>query len=644
MISRYIWLLGWWVTPLSFANDIAPRLPNAAVYLGEAQYEARLGHYLTAITRLKTQSYLEASRISPVRDPQPFQPTAIDLAAADIELSYRLPERAEHILKTSPIVEGDAFAGEINLAYRNNLAYRLARYYVNHDQPQKALQAINKIYGLVSDKTHIDEMLVRSQIYMAYGRFEDAVSVLQGIPDDSNPDGVAAYNLGIALFLAGKTKQGIAQMDETGQLTSADEEILALKDKANLLLGYRLLESGQPQSAKLYLDRVRLAGPFSNKALLGAGWVYASLGTYERALVPWTLLMKRSVTDENVQESFLAVPYAYSKLGLYGKAIQLYDNALQNFDVELAMLDRSIRNIRTGKYIQAIATNEFKQNKDWLVKLRELPEAAETYYLLDLMSSRKFQTALSNYTDLNELMERLTTWRADIESWQELVDLRRNHYEPLLPTIDVQFETLMVRNAIRQQQRHRVDDSLQNMLLSPQPDLLAMPGERKLKRNLVENLRVLEKTHAKDTREEIKQIRLRSKRLIGLMQWQIEMPYEQRLELFKKGPLIELAKHEEGLADIYETFFIQRKIAAQSYLGHDDSLGQLKTRVQDAQGKVATLLARQGHLLEEMAIVELGLRRKRLEEYQLQIIFAQAEIYNLTRKKPDASPGSSQLE
>ena len=44
-------------------------------------------------------------------------------------------------------------------------------------------------------------------------------------------------------------------------------------------------------------------------------------------------------------------------------------------------------------------------------------------------------------------------------------------------------------------------------------------------------------------------------------------------------------------------------------------------------------MARQGYLLEEMALNELGIRRKRLEEYQVQVAFAQAELYELASKK-----------
>jgi hypothetical protein len=47
---------------------------------------------------------------------------------------------------------------------------------------------------------------------------------------------------------------------------------------------------------------------------------------------------------------------------------------------------------------------------------------------------------------------------------------------------------------------------------------------------------------------------------------------------------------------------------------------------------VSTLMARQGSILEAMAIQELEQRRTRLEEYQVQARFALAESYDRATK------------
>ena len=42
----------------------------------------------------------------------------------------------------------------------------------------------------------------------------------------------------------------------------------------------------------------------------------------------------------------------------------------------------------------------------WVVKLRELPESPETYYLLELLASHDFQESFKNYFDLEELLNK----------------------------------------------------------------------------------------------------------------------------------------------------------------------------------------------------------------------------------------------
>jgi len=55
-----------------------------------------------------------------------------------------------------------------------------------------------------------------------------------------------------------------------------------------------------------------------------------------------------------------------------------------------------------------------------VIRLRSLPDAPETYYLMELMASHDFQTALANYLDLEDL--RRTHDVAD-----QLRCLRRSH-------------------------------------------------------------------------------------------------------------------------------------------------------------------------------------------------------------------------
>ena len=54
----------------------------------------------------------------------------------------------------------------------------------------------------------------------------------------------------------------------------------------------------------------------------------------------------------------------------------------------------------------------------------------------------------------------------------------------------------------------------------------------------------------------------------------------------------------------------------------------MRRRVSDALGRVNLLMARQGHVLELVAIDELNARRARLETYEDQARFALADSYD----------------
>ena len=80
------------------------------------------------------------------------------------------------------------------------------------------------------------------------------------------------YNLGIALMRAGRVEQGRGVLDRLGQFPASGEAALALRDKANLTLGWSFLRDAQGATARPILERVRLEGPSSSRALLGLGW------------------------------------------------------------------------------------------------------------------------------------------------------------------------------------------------------------------------------------------------------------------------------------------------------------------------------------------------------------------------------------
>ncbi len=78
----------------------------------------------------------------------------------------------------------------------------------------------------------------------------------------------------------------------------------------------------------------------------------------------------------------------------------------------------------------------------------------------------------------------------------------------------------------------------------------------------------------------------------------------------------------------YDAYVRARQAATHSYVGYQTPIGSLRAQAQTAVAKIDTLLARQGKMLEAVAIKELVARRSRLESYGDKARFALADSYD----------------
>jgi hypothetical protein len=305
------------------------------------------------------------------------------------------------------------------------------------------------------------------------------------------------------------------------------------------------------------------------------------------------------------------------------KAAVLYSSALEHFGTELDKLAESIMSIREGHFLRALVREELKQDADWVVKLRKLPQTPETYYLLDLMASHDFQESLKNYLDLEHLRTRLETWERDLDAFEVIIGQRRAYYQPLLPDIDRQFRRLDSHMRLRLEQRDRIGQRLKAMLVVPRPDYLATADERIIS----EQIALLERTLMSGGTAVPGEIGDRINRMRGVLHWNIYTEYDRRFtETYKH--LLDLNREVEQLKKQYTAFVRTRQAATQSYEGYDDVIRRQRLLIRKSRENVDELMARQGHMLETMAVNELTARRERLTEFQIKARFATAESYD----------------
>lgn len=598
------------------------------LYFGEALYYAFQGQYFEALQRLDTELGQYHGLDEPQLDSLHYHLNEAEFSVGDFELYYRMHHRAGRAI--SAVLEGN-----VDESVRNEAAFRLARIHFQKGQAGDALRALDRISGRVPEPIRDDTQFLRANVYLALGRPADAVNVLKGLQDATGLGGFAAYNLGIALLQDGKQPQALQQLERAGQLNAQDSAALAIRDKSNMLLGKLLMEGADFAHAQGSFDRVRLDGPFSNQALLSAGWAEVSGENYTRALVPWGILAQREVTDSAVQEAMLALPYAYSKLNVHGRAALLYGRALESFGAELKKVDASIRSIREGRFLKALVREELRQDKQWVIRLRTLPDAPETYYLMSLMASHEFQTALQNYLDLEDLRKKLAAWQGNFDAFEDMIRLRRSNYEPLLPQIDAQFRELDSQIRLRVEQRNQLAKSLQGLLTVPRPELLATADER----IALESIRRIERQLSAAGEAQAAALRTRLQRLKGVLTWTLQTEYPGRLTDAHEH-LNELGKDVDTLMAQYNAFVRTRQAATHSYEGYEAPMRRLRSRVGEALQRVNLLMGRQGHLIETVAVAELKARQERLEAYQTQARYAVADSYDRAAKA-QASGGTN---
>jgi len=493
------------------------------LYFGEALYFAHQGLYFEALERLDTEVQQHEEIDESELDSLYVHIDDANFSLGDFELQYRMHRRAGRAIKA-------VLEGAVDETVRNDAAYRLARIHFQKQQMEDALLALDRIDGEIPLSIRDDIEFLRANVYLAQGKQLESVEVLKKLQDSDEYGGFASYNLGIAYLQNGQRAAALQQLDKAGQLETDDSSELAIRDKSNLVLGTILLEDGDFQRALPPLNRVRLEGPFANQALLSAGWASMAVDDFERAVVPWSILAEREVTDSATQEALLALPYAYGKLNIHGRAAINYGRALDSFGSEVKKLNTSIESIREGSFLEALVREEIRLNKDWVIRLRTLSDAPETYYLMQLLASHDFQTGLQNYLDLADLRRKLLTWKGDFDAFDEMVEIRADHYEPLLPEVDAEFRKVDSRMRLRVEQHKMLVKRRDDLLTTPRPEFLATPEEQ----TILARIEALETTAGANLDPNDRTV-LRIKRLRGVLTYTLRTEYHERLSEFDRN-------------------------------------------------------------------------------------------------------------
>ncbi len=603
------------------------------LHFGDALFYYFQGKDFDAITRL--QAYRDWGRMA-------HHDAEVDLLLGGLYLSLGLHneagERFETLL-TQSVPEG----------VRNRAWFYLGKIWYARGYLDRAERAIKEVQGRLTADLEAERLHLLSNILMRQQRFDEAIELLnswRGRQDQSDWLAYAQYNLGVALVRKGLVTEADPFLTSVGTLESGRRELRSLKDRANLALGYAYLQNNQPQLAKPVLQRVRLDGPFSNKALLGVGWADAASGQFQEALAPWLELRDRNLLDSAVQEAYLAIPYAFAKLNANAQAAENYELAIRSFDDETGNIDASLAEIDNGTMLDRLLQRDGNENYGWFWQLREVPDAPESRYLYHLLAGHDFQEGLKNYRDLAFMGHTLSTWQESIVAFDDMLDTRERAYAERVP----QADAVLASGRLDRYGADRATAGGQLDQIEAAQDVAALgtPEERDQWTRI---LRLEEALLTAPDDEETNVIREKARLAKGVLYWRLAESFKARVWNERRT----LKDLDQALREAQNRWVRVQK--ARGSMPNNtgqfaERVAALRARLDAAQTRLAGVAQQQNALLESLARVELEQQKERIGTYQIQARFALASIYDraavgggtVTTPKEGAGESQGELE
>jgi TolA-binding protein len=598
-------------------------------HYGDVLFHFYQERYFSAITGLMVSQHF--NRVSQHAD-------EAEVLRGGMLLSYGMHKEAGDIF--AQLIEKGAAPPVRDRAWFYLAKIRYQRGYL--DESKDALSRIEK--NLPRDLEE-ERGLLQANVLLALKDYEGATQVLNelmGKAKDEAKSGrnaalYARYNLGVALIRNADSAGGTALLDELGRAETPKElageaanEFRSLRDKANVAIGLAALKDNRPEDARKALERVRLNGLESNKALLGFGWAASAMGEHKKALAPWIELLDRDIGDSAVLEARIAVPYAYMELGAFGQALNGYNQAIELFERENGQLDESIAAIRGGKLIDGLLERNPGEEMGWFWSIREFPQMPYASHLTSVLAEHEFQEAFKNFRDLQFLGRNLARWKDNLGAFDDMLDTRQKAFAERLPKALEQLQQTGLPELEKRAGSH-VDEVKG---AEEKADGLVFADERE--RGLIERLDdVKGNLDALPDSPETRTARERHRLAAGAMTWNLAQSYSVRLWEAKKALQALTTGIEEARAR--EAALIQaQKDEPAKFEAFAKRIAELHQRVDVLIPQVAALTQEQQQDVQELAVAELVRQKERLAAYTLQARFAVAQLYDRAQKGKEA--------
>lgn len=592
----------------ALASGPAPAAPADVpgvrdLFYREVLFQYYQQDYFSAITHLlaaQQQGHIESDRAD------------TELLRVGIELSYGLHANALEIFKRN-------LSGVTDPTARDRIWLALAKTWMRRGYLDRAEDALAQIGTGLGKDGRAEQVLLQARILMEKQRHAEAATLLSAtqVPPQWAP--YLRYNQAVALQQSGQTAAGMALLDELGKSKGTDLDLLAMRDKANLTLGFAYLGTQRPEAAKAALGRVRLDSPFSLRALFGLGWAEYDLGNLSQALNSWRELEARDIPDATVQGAAAMIPFTQWRLHAYREAVQKYRDVIESHEGELARLDAMIAQTGQGTLIADLAGDD-RTDPDLDILPARIPDARTRSYLLSLLASDRFREAFTTYRNLRAQQRRLQAWAEDMSAFTDMLATRRYAYETRLPRVQDRLQGLDWRALDAEVRGYvgRVDT------IAVKHDAVALATVEE-QRQLGEIGRIEARLARHPQAHELDAQRQRLHVLKGLLNWKIEGSYAPRLWEARKG--VNALKDELDDAMAQRSLLAVAQVEApRRFEGYDARITGLRARVSDLQQRLAGAVLRHEQYLQSLVQVELERHKREIYTYRLEARYALARL------------------
>lgn len=521
---------------------------------------------------------------------------------------------------------------------------------------QRANDALASMGNALEKEFVARQQLLKARLAIDAQDFDQAINVLGDWQGGKDLAAFAAFNLGVAMIRHGEADGGAKQLQRVGQgrvrthgkpsrwkwaerlkfwksseseHDSDEQEWRALKDKANLALGFAFLQQKEAHRALEHLSRVSSGSALSNKARLGAGWAATELGQFELALSHWADLKNGDRLDPAVQEALLAIPFANRRLGNGDQAVAEYEEAIEHFNDEVAYVEEVKQSINHGEFLTDLLADDEAETVGWFWRLKQVPNSTESRYLYHLVASHSFQEGLKNYRDLQFLRNNLLDWQASLASYRDMLNAQKARFSAQLSATpqaeqDDRLSALSERLREAQSAFQRIQETQDFVGL-------ASSEERAIWQRLQGiglRLSQIDTPRANGAKD-------KHRVLQGLMHWDLMQEYPQRA-WDKTKQLNEL---QEQLAKAQKS----RASLSETSLNSPERFAAFAARIDALEPRIATMLQRvdtslgvHQSYLAELAGEQFDRHAKRLTAYLTEAQFALASAYDQVARAEDA--------